>query len=231
MASSAFSSSVRTRSATSNASISESMRRRTHSRSRSTAVTNCRRGCLGNWATSCSARRWSATPGVLRSCTPSCTSSAMTTARRWKRGSGLTHEDSPVRDRELQLRDRRRDSRVADAAQHADPLRGGRGRDRRCRRGGRLEDRAQRLVDLDRVRPGGRDDQHRVEGAIDAATTSFDPMAKLAKDIAAGAVLIASVNAVAVGYLVFAGKAADKTAGSSTGFVMRPHRSRWLRSC
>ena len=50
-----------------------------------------------------------------------------------------------------------------------------------------------------------------IEGAIDAATTSFDPMAKLAKDIAAGAVLIASVNAVAVGYLVFAGKAADKT--------------------
>jgi diacylglycerol kinase (ATP) len=50
-----------------------------------------------------------------------------------------------------------------------------------------------------------------IEGTIDAATTSFDPMAKLAKDIAAGAVLIASVNAVAVGYLVFAGKAADKT--------------------
>ena len=51
-----------------------------------------------------------------------------------------------------------------------------------------------------------------IEGTIDAATTSFDPMAKLAKDIAAGAVLIASVNAIAVGYLVFAGKAADKTA-------------------
>jgi len=51
-----------------------------------------------------------------------------------------------------------------------------------------------------------------IEGTIDAATTSFDPMAKLAKDIAAGAVLIASVNAVAVGYLVFAGKSADKTA-------------------
>src|SRR5436309_15300780 len=51
-----------------------------------------------------------------------------------------------------------------------------------------------------------------IEGTIDAATTSFDPMAKLAKDIAAGAVLIASVNAVAVGYLVFAGQAADKTA-------------------
>ena len=42
-----------------------------------------------------------------------------------------------------------------------------------------------------------------IEAAIDVATTSFDPMAKLAKDIAAGAVLIATVNAVAVGYLVF----------------------------
>ena len=51
-----------------------------------------------------------------------------------------------------------------------------------------------------------------IEGAIDATTTSFDPNAKLAKDIAAGAVLIASVNAVAVGYLVFAGKVADRSA-------------------
>jgi diacylglycerol kinase (ATP) len=51
-----------------------------------------------------------------------------------------------------------------------------------------------------------------IEGAIDVATTSFDPMAKLAKDIAAGAVLISAVTAVAVGYLVFAGKAADKSA-------------------
>src|SRR5918912_1528715 len=51
-----------------------------------------------------------------------------------------------------------------------------------------------------------------LEGAIDVATTSFDPMAKLAKDIAAGAVLIATMNAVAIGYLVFAGKAADKSA-------------------
>ena len=50
-----------------------------------------------------------------------------------------------------------------------------------------------------------------IEAAIDIATTSFDPMAKLAKDIAAGAVLIATVNAVAVGYLVFAGKVADRS--------------------
>jgi diacylglycerol kinase (ATP) len=42
-----------------------------------------------------------------------------------------------------------------------------------------------------------------LEAGIDVATTSFDPLAKLAKDIAAGAVLIATVNAIAVGYLVF----------------------------
>ncbi len=51
-----------------------------------------------------------------------------------------------------------------------------------------------------------------IEAAIDIATTSFDPMAKLAKDIAAGAVLIAAVNAIIVGYLVFAGKVADRSA-------------------
>ena len=51
-----------------------------------------------------------------------------------------------------------------------------------------------------------------LEAAIDVATTSFDPMAKLAKDVAAGAVLIASANALAVGYLVFAGKVADRSA-------------------
>src|SRR3954466_3713367 len=47
--------------------------------------------------------------------------------------------------------------------------------------------------------------------AEDIAATSFDPMAKLAKDIAAGAVLIASVNALIVGYFVFAGKVADRS--------------------
>ncbi len=51
-----------------------------------------------------------------------------------------------------------------------------------------------------------------IEGAIDVATSSFDPMAKLAKDIAAGAVLIAAINAIAVGYLVFSGKAATRSA-------------------
>jgi len=51
-----------------------------------------------------------------------------------------------------------------------------------------------------------------IEGAIDVSTTSFDPNAKLAKDIAAGAVLIASVTALAVGYLVFAHAAAHRGA-------------------
>jgi diacylglycerol kinase (ATP) len=51
-----------------------------------------------------------------------------------------------------------------------------------------------------------------IEGAIDVSTTSFDPNAKLAKDIAAGAVLISSAAAVAVGYLVFAHAAAHRSA-------------------
>ncbi len=50
-----------------------------------------------------------------------------------------------------------------------------------------------------------------IEAAIDVATTSFDPLAKLAKDVAAGAVLIAAINAVAVGYLVFSHEIRRKT--------------------
>ena len=50
-----------------------------------------------------------------------------------------------------------------------------------------------------------------VEAAVDVASTSFDPMAKLAMDIAAGAELISAVNAVAVGYLVFSGEVADRS--------------------
>jgi diacylglycerol kinase (ATP) len=50
-----------------------------------------------------------------------------------------------------------------------------------------------------------------IEAAVDVASTSFDPMAKLAKDVGAGAVLIASVTAVAVGYLVFSETFAEKS--------------------
>jgi diacylglycerol kinase (ATP) len=56
-----------------------------------------------------------------------------------------------------------------------------------------------------------------IEQAIDVATTAFDPLAKLAKDVAAGAVLIATVNAVAVGYLVFS----SHLSGSSTRLLQR----------
>ena len=50
-----------------------------------------------------------------------------------------------------------------------------------------------------------------IEATVDVASTSFDPMAKLAKDISAGAVLIAAINAVAVGYLVFSGQVAERS--------------------
>ena len=49
-------------------------------------------------------------------------------------------------------------------------------------------------------------------------------MAKLAKDIAAGAVLIAAVNAVAVGYLVFSGKVADRSSRLLDRLATRPPR-------
>src|SRR3954449_9191206 len=54
-----------------------------------------------------------------------------------------------------------------------------------------------------------------VEATIDLSTPSFDPLAKIAKDLAAGAVLIASINAIAVGYLVLA----DRLARPSAEFV------------
>jgi diacylglycerol kinase (ATP) len=42
-----------------------------------------------------------------------------------------------------------------------------------------------------------------VEATVDLATDTFDPMAAMAKDVAAGGVLIASLTAVGVGYVVF----------------------------
>ena len=41
-----------------------------------------------------------------------------------------------------------------------------------------------------------------LEAAVDLATSTFDPLAKTAKDVAAGAVLVAAVNALIVGFLV-----------------------------
>jgi diacylglycerol kinase (ATP) len=42
-----------------------------------------------------------------------------------------------------------------------------------------------------------------IESAIDVVSTTYDPLAKIAKDVAASAVLLASINAVVVGVLVF----------------------------
>jgi diacylglycerol kinase (ATP) len=42
-----------------------------------------------------------------------------------------------------------------------------------------------------------------LEAVVDLAIETYEPMAKIAKDVAAGGVLIASLNAVAVGYVVF----------------------------
>jgi diacylglycerol kinase (ATP) len=42
-----------------------------------------------------------------------------------------------------------------------------------------------------------------VEAIVDLITQSYHPLAKFAKDIAAGAVLIAAINALAVGFLLF----------------------------
>src|SRR5438445_13731909 len=44
-----------------------------------------------------------------------------------------------------------------------------------------------------------------VEAVVDMVTPNYHPLAKLAKDVAAGAVLIASANAVIAGLLIFFG--------------------------
>ena len=61
-----------------------------------------------------------------------------------------------------------------------------------------------------------------LEAAIDVATTSFDPMAKLAKDTAAGAVLISTASAVAIGFLVFE----DHVASPSTHLLSRAEHAK-----
>jgi diacylglycerol kinase (ATP) len=42
-----------------------------------------------------------------------------------------------------------------------------------------------------------------VERAVDTATQEYHPLAKIAKDVAAGAVLVAALNSTLVGLLVF----------------------------
>lgn len=48
-----------------------------------------------------------------------------------------------------------------------------------------------------------------LEAAVDAVVTSYHPLVKIAKDVAAGAVLVATVNALAIAYFVFYEKLTD----------------------
>lgn len=41
-----------------------------------------------------------------------------------------------------------------------------------------------------------------IEAAVDVATERYDPLAKVSKDVAAGAVLVSAINALAIAYLV-----------------------------
>ena len=50
-----------------------------------------------------------------------------------------------------------------------------------------------------------------VEWVVDMLTDQFDPRAKAAKDLAAGAVLVAAVNALAVAYLVLADRLTNRS--------------------
>ena len=50
-----------------------------------------------------------------------------------------------------------------------------------------------------------------IEAAVHSASTWFAPMAKVENEIGAGAVMIAAINAIAVGYLVFSGQVAEES--------------------
>jgi len=50
-----------------------------------------------------------------------------------------------------------------------------------------------------------------LEAVVDLVTPSVEPLAKIAKDVAAGAVLIATMTSVAIGYLVFSGAVAERS--------------------
>lgn len=48
-----------------------------------------------------------------------------------------------------------------------------------------------------------------IEAAVDLACSDYHPLAKIAKNVAAGAVLVTAINAVIVGYLIFHDKLSD----------------------
>lgn len=56
-----------------------------------------------------------------------------------------------------------------------------------------------------------------IEALVDLVTQTYHPLAKFAKDIAAGAVLITTINALAVGFLLFFGGKRIQTLGAEVG--------------
>jgi diacylglycerol kinase (ATP) len=62
-----------------------------------------------------------------------------------------------------------------------------------------------------------------IEAVVDILTDQHDPRAKAAKDIAAGAVLVAAVNALAVAYLVLADRLSGVSLDALTAIRRSPH--------
>lgn len=61
-----------------------------------------------------------------------------------------------------------------------------------------------------------------VEAAIDAVVTTYHPLVKIAKDVAAGAVLVGTVNALAVAYFLFYDQLAQPTGDLLEGVRRSP---------
>ena len=45
-----------------------------------------------------------------------------------------------------------------------------------------------------------------IEATVDLITDKYHPLAKIAKNVAAGAVLISAINAIIVGYIIFSNR-------------------------
>ena len=61
-----------------------------------------------------------------------------------------------------------------------------------------------------------------VEAVVDLVTEKYHELAKIAKDVAAGAVLIAAINALVVAYLIFYRKLTDLSIASLDYMVNLP---------